>query len=230
MSTLILPLDAGQSAGNNMNVLILNAGAQSMRITAEEKTATRQRILDAAIQAFRQQGFEATTTRDIAAAADIATGTLFNYFPTKEALVEYLAGQALSKAKNGFGWQASEGDLEEALFALVAAELRQLKPLRKFITPLLETSLSPLLVTRRSETPGNLSAEHVETVAGLGRQYGIAECSPVALQMYWTLYVGVLAFWAVDKSPKQEETLALLDQSLRMFVAWLRSEHGKTLS
>ena len=37
-----------------------------MRITAEEKTATRQRILDAAVQLFRKRGFEPTTTRDIA--------------------------------------------------------------------------------------------------------------------------------------------------------------------
>ena len=146
------------------------------------------------------------------------------------AIVEYLADQALSKARSGFDWQASEGDLEEAFFALIAAELRQLKPLRKFITPLLETSLSPLSVSRRSDATGALRAEHLETVAGLARQYGFAECSPIALQVYWTLYIGVLAFWAADKSPKQEDTLALLDQSLTMFVAWLRSEHGKTLS
>jgi hypothetical protein len=28
-----------------------------------------------------------------------------------------------------------------------------------------------------------------------------------------------------DKSPKQEETLALLDQSLEMFVGWLEAQH-----
>jgi AcrR family transcriptional regulator len=201
-----------------------------MRITAEEKTATRQRILDAAIRAFRKQGFEATTTRDIASAADIATGTLFNYFPTKEAIVELLAAEALARARSNFAWDASEGELEEALFALIAAELRQLKPLRKFITPLLETSLSPLAVTRRSDSNRSLRAEHLEIVVDLARQHGCLDLSPVALQMYWTLYMGVLAFWAADKSPKQEDTLALLDQSLRMFVAWLRSEHGKTLS
>jgi hypothetical protein len=46
--------------------------------------------------------------------------------------------------------------------------------------------------------------------------------------MYWTLYTGVLAFWAGDKSPKQEDTLALIDQSLAMFVNWLKSEQGKS--
>jgi hypothetical protein len=46
----------------------------------------------------------------------------------------------------------------------------------------------------------------------------------VAVQLYWTLYVGVLSFWSADKSPKQEDSLALLDQSLDMFVGWLRAQ------
>ena len=36
-----------------------------------------------------------------------------------------------------------------------------------------------------------------------------------------TLYTGVLVFWAHDKSSRQEDTLALLDESLAMFVGWL---------
>ena len=34
----------------------------------------------------------------------------------------------------------------------------------------------------------------------------------------------MLMFWAQDRSPKQEDTLALLDQSLAMFVGWLQRE------
>ena len=65
-----------------------------MRITIEEKNATRQRIIQAAVALFRTGGFEATTTRDIARASEIATGTLFNYFDTKEAIVSALLGSA----------------------------------------------------------------------------------------------------------------------------------------
>jgi hypothetical protein len=46
--------------------------------------------------------------------------------------------------------------------------------------------------------------------------------SATALQLYWTLYAGVLAFWATCPSPKQEDTLALIDDSLDMFAGWLR--------
>jgi AcrR family transcriptional regulator len=194
-----------------------------MRITAERKNATRRRILEAAIELFRTRGFDATTTRDLAAAAEIATGTVFNYFPTKEAIVAALAEEGLAKARANSGLPADEADLEEELFALVAAELRQLKPLRKFIMPLLETSFSPLTRSQQSEAGDSLRTDHLEIVAGLARNHGMAELSPVALQVYWTLYTGALAFWAADKSPKQEDTLALLDESLAMFVAWLRA-------
>jgi AcrR family transcriptional regulator len=195
-----------------------------MRITAEEKKLTRQRILDSAASLFRTRGYEPTTTRDIADGAEIATGTLFNYFPTKEAIIAVLAEEALAKAHAAFNGKTCEGELAEQLFAHVAAELRQLKPLRKFITPLLETSLSPLIASQQNETNDSLRTNHLATVAQLARKHGVAELSPVALQVYWSLYIGVLAFWAADKSPKQEDTLALLDQSLAMFVSWLRSE------
>ena len=62
-----------------------------MRVTAETKAATRQRILAAARQLFLAKGFDACTTRDIADSAGIATGTLFNYFATKEAILASLA-------------------------------------------------------------------------------------------------------------------------------------------
>src|SRR6516165_9127429 len=101
-----------------------------MRITLEEKAATRRRIVEAAVDLFRSQGFDATTTRDIARQAKIATGTLFNYFDTKEAIVADLAGQALAKTRTGLPHETSPSSLEEDLFALIAAELRELRPLR----------------------------------------------------------------------------------------------------
>ena len=69
------------------------------------------------------------------------------------------------------------------------------------------------------------NAPNSQTVQGLIGKRGLAETfSAVGVQLYWTLYTGVLAFWANDNSPKQEDTLALLDQSLRMFVRWLGSD------
>ncbi|HSC78681.1 MAG TPA: TetR family transcriptional regulator, partial [Candidatus Acidoferrales bacterium] len=51
---------------------------------ARRKAELRQRILAAAFELFARQGFFATTVEQITEAADVAKGTFFNYFPTKE--------------------------------------------------------------------------------------------------------------------------------------------------
>jgi AcrR family transcriptional regulator len=199
-----------------------------MRITAEAKEATHGKILEAAADLFRSRGFDATTTRDIARAAGIATGTLFNYFQSKEAIVARLAQSAVTKGRLAFERQAIDGGLEEELFALTAAELRQLRSLRKFVAPLLETVLSPLAGSRNGDAATFFRAEHLERVAQIAGKHGISEVSPVSLQVYWALYTGVLAFWAADRSPRQEDTLAMLDQSMRMFAASLTASGDST--
>ena len=194
-----------------------------MRVTAETKAATRRTILDAARRLFAENGFETTTTRDIARAARIASGTLFNYFPTKEGIVACLAAEAMDDAlANGAPDNADAQTFEEALFALVAAGLRRMKPLRKHLPALLDTSLSPL-ATVPDEASVSLRARHLEAVATLAAGHD-HDLSPTALQLYWTLYTGILVFWANDESPKQEDTLALIDDSLNMFAGWLRGQ------
>jgi AcrR family transcriptional regulator len=52
-----------------------------------KKLRTRALIQQEALRLFLEKGFEATTIEEIAEAADIATSTFFNYFPTKEDVV-----------------------------------------------------------------------------------------------------------------------------------------------
>ncbi len=51
------------------------------------ETQTRTRILSAALRLFASQGFDGTTTRDLAQAASVAEGTLFRHFPNKKAIL-----------------------------------------------------------------------------------------------------------------------------------------------
>jgi AcrR family transcriptional regulator len=198
-----------------------------MRVTPATKTATRQRILDVAQEQFAERGFDATTTRDIAGAARIAVGTLFNYFPTKEAIVESLVSEACARAEEKFAGARQPAEprtLEEELFAHVAVLLRQLAPYRKYLPAVLETALSPL-ATAPADGSSSLRTAHLESVVQVVTRHGRQDAlSTLALQLYWTLFIGVLAFWARDASPRQEDTLALLDQSLAMFVGWLTGQ------
>ena len=52
-----------------------------------KKARTRAAIREHAFRLFREQGYDATTIEQIAAAAEVSPSTFFRYFPTKEDVV-----------------------------------------------------------------------------------------------------------------------------------------------
>lgn len=200
-----------------------------MRVTIQTKSATRQRILEVAAKLFAKKGWENATTRGIANAAGIATGTLFNYFPSKESIAGSLISEALTDAREEFANRhRGEESLEEDLFSFIWTGLRRLRPLRKFLAPALETLLSPIARFSPDHAGDSIRTEHLEAVEQLIVNHGITRpLSPVTMQLYWTLYLGVLAYWAADASPNQEDTLAFLDQASKLFVVALESQSSQ---
>ena len=197
------------------------SNTQMPRITKAAKQDTRQRIVDAACELFRANGFNDATTRDLASAAGIAAGTLFNYFPTKEAIVIALVADSLDIARNEFDRRRrDDASLGEDLFLHVSTGLRRLRQHRTYIRPVLETAFSPLGEANALAT--ELRRAHLESVQTILRDHEAdLDATPVAAHLYWTLYTGILAFWADDSSPHQQDTLAMVDQSILMFVSWL---------
>jgi AcrR family transcriptional regulator len=60
------------------------------RTRRERKAATRQRILDAARRCFIEGGFHDTAVGSISRAAEVAHGTFYVHFPSKEAVLDEL--------------------------------------------------------------------------------------------------------------------------------------------
>jgi len=56
-----------------------------------KKEETKQKIIGTAMELIREYGIDAVTMEQIAREVDIAKGTLYNYFPAKEAIIsEYI--------------------------------------------------------------------------------------------------------------------------------------------
>ncbi|GAX35614.1 TetR/AcrR family transcriptional regulator [Nodularia sp. NIES-3585] len=58
---------------------------------APSEAQTRTRILQAAQKLFASKGFDGTTTRDLAQAANVAEGTLFRHFSNKKSILVEVA-------------------------------------------------------------------------------------------------------------------------------------------
>jgi AcrR family transcriptional regulator len=54
---------------------------------ARSQAARRRRVLDATLRLASEGGFDAVQMRDVAAAADVALGTVYRYFSSKERLL-----------------------------------------------------------------------------------------------------------------------------------------------
>ena len=90
-----------------------------MSLREQKKQQTKEAIIAAARRLFAEKGFEATRTREIAQAAGIATGTLFNYAATKNDVVLLLwkarAGELLT---TGLAAAHTHSDPVDALVAV----------------------------------------------------------------------------------------------------------------
>ena len=62
--------------------------AVRVRPASRVRTRTRALLLDAALRLFARQGVGATAIHEIAAEAGVANGTFYNYFRTREEVVE----------------------------------------------------------------------------------------------------------------------------------------------
>jgi AcrR family transcriptional regulator len=63
------------------------AGTAGEGLRQRKKKLTRQLISDTATRMFLEDGFDAVRVVDVAAACGVAEKTVYNYFPTKEALI-----------------------------------------------------------------------------------------------------------------------------------------------
>lgn len=86
------------------------AAGESLR--ARKKRDKEARIRAAALRLFRDKGYDATTTREVAERAGIAAGTLFLYVKTKEELLDFVfAGEIAAVVDAAWRTLPARGDV-----------------------------------------------------------------------------------------------------------------------
>jgi AcrR family transcriptional regulator len=77
----------------------LDVDAKTRGKREETKASNRQAIIDAARRVFAELGYGATTVRDIIRATDLASGTFYNYFKSKEEVFQALQDETALRVR-----------------------------------------------------------------------------------------------------------------------------------
>lgn len=200
-----------------------------MRTSKAQQAKIHRQIIQTAVDLMTQHGFEGTTMKQIARAADVGDATIYNYFPTKEKLItayfEQAIADALAQASKAEG--ESEFSLQERLQLVIDSLLEILQADREFVglaRGMVERAPTLLL---GEQLPGKplLKQSFIQMLEHAETTKEIVPCgfkSSLAGLLADYVY-GVIAYWLRDTSAQFANTTQMVDLSLGVLVLALRS-------
>ncbi len=201
--------------------------AAPLRSKAER---TRERILDVALDLFRQQGYEATTMRMIATAAGVSLGNSYYYFPSKDHLV-----QAFYERMHVELVEACRGILDDKvalrarLRLVMHTRLDVLRPYHAVSGTLFRTAADPRSpLNPFSDTSGPTRRASIdflrEVISGSDARLP-RDVAPTLPHLLWLYELGLVLFWVHDRSPQQRRSYELVDDTTEAIVRLLGLSH-----
>ena len=187
---------------------------------------TRERILDVALDLFRERGYEATTMRMIAKAAGVSLGNSYYYFPSKDHLVQsFYWRMPVDRVETSRDFLANERYLLKRLRFVMRARLEVVAPYHAVSGTLFRTAADPQSpLNPFSESSGPTRRASIaflrEVVSGSDLRLP-RDVVPTLPHLLWLYELGLVLFWVHDQSPEQRRTYELVDDSTDAIVRLL---------
>lgn len=156
------------------------ASAEPRKRPRQRRSAeTVDRILDAAARIFDERGYRATTTNHVAAEAGVSVGSLYQYFPNKDALLVALAEHHIDEVAVQFGDRLARlrtdvPDLHDTIRALLDLTVEMNATSRLHAILFSDCPRTPALVERLARFTDLLVTEvawHLERTGAVGRDH-----------------------------------------------------------
>lgn len=141
----------------------------------EHADRTRMALLDAALHLFSANGYDQTTTDEIAESAGVSARTFFRYFPTKESVLFFGEYDFINAVSGVYLAQPDDLSDFEAMansFALLAPGLKRI---RKRIAQYHEAVASSLVLLGRERRNHEANAETVAKVIAERRRLPVPD-------------------------------------------------------
>jgi AcrR family transcriptional regulator len=188
---------------------------------------TGRRILDAALELFRQEGFDITTMRDIARKAGVATGAAYYYYPSKDAIVMDFYQRSCTEMQPKIeAAVAHASGLESRLRESIRAKLAHFAPNRGVLRALLRNGADP----KHPLSPFSPQTREIRDIDLAWFRRILVDCGmriprdlePHLPGVLWFFQMGVIFFWVIDESAEQARTARLLELATKSVVFLIR--------
>jgi AcrR family transcriptional regulator len=184
---------------------------------------TRTTIFRAALDLFRERGYEATTMRAIAERAGVAPGSSYHYFPSKSHLVlEFYRHVHALHVATCAPVLARERDLTARLRGVIRAVVMTCEPFHDVAGSIFSTVADPgsaLNVFGADAKPlrESVIALYAEVVGGSDTRLP-SDLTAELPRLLWLYQMGVLYFWMLDTSAGRLRTLEVVDETCDLIV------------
>jgi AcrR family transcriptional regulator len=186
-----------------------------------KKAALRNRIMKVGIKLFSRQGIDAVTVDQIAEAADVGKGTIYNYFQTKEDIVVAFMVDVERKVQAELdSFTRSRKPLDSILADFLLHQFRLKAPYREFVRVFLghmflhSEQFIPYMVEMQKVVDPPLEA----IFRGLQERGKIRTdvSLPDLIMAFKTIHLGIAALWVVE-GPPFRTTERVLRQQMKLF-------------
>ncbi|HLN01612.1 MAG TPA: TetR/AcrR family transcriptional regulator [Bryobacteraceae bacterium] len=191
-----------------------------------KKSAVRSKIIAAAIELFSRKGIENATVEQIAEAADIGKGTVYNYFETKEDIVvAFMADLERRVQARLHRLAALTGPLDSILAEFIRLQLQRKKRYHKFVRVFLgqmflhTDSFMPYMAEMQKaiDPPMEKLFRALQQRGLLRQDVNLSEL----ILIFKTMQLGLTALWAVE-GPPFRGTEYILTQEIKLFCEGLK--------
>ena len=182
---------------------------------------TRQKILDAALLLFVEKGYDKSTMRQIAVQADMAPGSIYHHFPTKEHIVQTFYDRIHEEHAEACGsllrWETK---LEHRLREVVRKKIELAEPFKKVSCVLFRVASDPKnplspFSAQSSPTRDKSLALFRELVAGSSAKLP-ADVDVLLADYLWLYQMGIILYWIHDTSENSQKTFRLIDRTVKL--------------
>ncbi len=200
-----------------------------MKISKEQKAANRQKIILAFVDLVIEKDLKTATMREAARKAGLGDATIYNYFPTKDAVVYGYYQDRMDETIDAlkaipdfhqFTFQEQLQTFFETQFSLFTRD-------REFLQKTFKTSF--LTLSQHYKWIRPVKDRYTTVVRDIFEAATEAGEIPdqvfldTIIQVHWEYYVGMVLYWLGDETENFQQTSILLDKGLDLSCSAIRA-------